>query len=92
MVLRRAALAAGLVASVSAAPEEDKGPNPIQRVIGLLKQMKEEVAAEEQKDAKLYKELTCWCKTNRKEKDAAIKSNDAKVETMKAEITKYAGN
>jgi len=66
--------------------------NAIQKVVGLLNQMKDELVAEAGKDKKLFEDLKCWCKKNTKAKTSAIESNTAASEALAAEITKYAGN
>jgi predicted nucleic acid-binding Zn-ribbon protein len=69
-----------------------QGPNPIQRVIKLLNQMKSELDEERKADEKLYEDLQCWCKTNKKDKEAAIAENKNKAKNLEAEINKYAGS
>lgn len=68
------------------------GPSPVQRVIKLLNKMKSELEEERNADEKLYKDLQCWCKTNTKNQDAAIKEGKQKAKQLEADIKKYAGN
>jgi len=73
-------------------PVADAQGNAIKKVVSLLNQMKEELAAEAEKDKTLMADLQCWCKKNTKSKKQAIDSNTAAAEALAAEITKYAGN
>jgi len=59
---------------------------PIQRVVKLMIDMKAQLDKEAEKDKDLYKELTCWCKENDKEKTQAVKDAQAKIAQLEAEI------
>merc|ERR1719387_3253600 len=48
--------------------------------------MKEELEAEAKDDEEVYEQLTCWCETNRKEKEAAIETGKAKIEQLESSI------
>merc|ERR1719161_3484440 len=48
--------------------------------------MKEELEAEAKDDEEVYEQLTCWCETNRKEKEAAIEAGKAKIEQLESSI------
>merc|ERR1719487_1459834 len=48
--------------------------------------MKEELEAEAKDDEEVYEQLTCWCETNRKEKEAAIEMGKAKIAQLEASI------
>lgn len=68
------------------------GPSPVQRVTALLNEMKTQLEADAAADEKVYEQMVCWCKTNKKEKDAAVKAADAKISELQAEIETRAGN
>merc|ERR1719456_931697 len=53
--------------------------------------MKEELEAEAKDDEEVYEQLTCWCETNRKEKEAAIEQGKAKIEQLEASIEELTG-
>merc|ERR1719159_2295086 len=48
--------------------------------------MKEELEAEAKDDEEVYEQLTCWCETNRKEKEAAIAAGKEKITQLEASI------
>merc|ERR1719456_1342429 len=48
--------------------------------------MQEELEAEAKDDEEVYEQLTCWCETNRKEKEAAIEMGKAKIEQLESSI------
>merc|ERR1719456_1236258 len=48
--------------------------------------MKEELEAEAKDDEEVYEQLTCWCETNRKEKETAIEAGKAKIEQLESSI------
>jgi len=60
--------------------------NPIQRVIGMLKDMKSQLEEEAAKEAEMYDQMVCWCETNEKEKTKAIADAEAKDKDLQAEI------
>jgi len=66
--------------------ENSDSVRPIQRVVKLLNDMKEQLDKESGKDKDLYEELTCWCKENDKEKSQAVKDAEAKIAELEAEI------
>lgn len=65
---------------------DEDSVRPIQRVVKLLNDMKEQLDKEADKDKDLYEELTCWCKENDKEKSQAVKDAEAKIGDLEAEI------
>merc|ERR1719482_1369280 len=60
--------------------------NPIQRVIGMLKDMKSQLEKEADKEAEMYDQMVCWCETNEKAKVKAIADAEAKDKDLQAEI------
>lgn len=60
--------------------------SPIQRVVRLLTEMKDQLEKEAEKDQELYDQMVCWCETNEKEKTKAIADADAKDKDLVAEI------
>jgi hypothetical protein len=77
-------LAAVLVAPATAALtfEDDANVSPIQRVTKLLQEMKAQLASDAKKDEEMASKLQCWCKTNKAEKEQAIKDGDAKTDEL----------
>merc|ERR1719223_2521831 len=61
--------------------ESNKG-NPIQRVVGLLKEMQTTLKKEMDEDEELYEKLECWCNTGKYEKENAITNGEAKIEEL----------
>eukprot|EP00392_Amoebophrya_sp_AT5.2_P005350 g5359.t1 len=64
---------------------------PIQKVVGLLQQMAASLEEETKKDAELYDDLQCWCKTNLKDFSASIAEGKAAAKSLEAEIYEHAG-
>ena len=54
--------------------------------------MKSQLDEESKADEELYKDLQCWCKSNTKEKEAAIAAGKQKATNLEANIKKYAGS
>jgi septal ring factor EnvC (AmiA/AmiB activator) len=69
----------------------EHGPTPAQRVVALLKDMVTQLETEKTNDQELYDELKCWCKTNEKEKTAAVKAAEQKIAELEAEVQERAG-
>ena len=66
----------GIFAGAALAAKEDSSnlANPIRRVVTLLQKMQSSVAAEGEKEKKLFEEFMCYCKTGM---DDLQKSMDA---------------
>mmetsp|Transcript_24828 Transcript_24828/g.78189 ORF Transcript_24828/g.78189 Transcript_24828/m.78189 type:complete len:757 (-) Transcript_24828:81-2351(-) len=60
--------------------------NPIWRVVGLLKDMRNTLQKEADEDQEHYDKLRCWCNDNGFEKTNAISDQEAKVEELEASI------
>jgi len=75
------ALASGRVGRSRAITlREATGEKPITRVVHLLEEMKAQVEAEAKEDEKLYGKMKCWCKTNEREKTAAVEKAKTQIE------------
>jgi len=60
--------------------------SPIQRVVGLLTKMRQELIHEADKEAEMYDAMVCWCETNEKEKKKAVADAEALDKELSAEI------
>lgn len=63
-----------------------KKERPIARVVRMLEDMKSQLETEAKDDAEVYEKLTCWCKTNREEKTAAIELAKKTIANLEAEM------
>jgi len=59
---------------------------PMEKVIGLLKDLSAKVAAEGKEEAAAYDKFACFCKEQADEKLYAIEKSEAKIADLKAEI------
>jgi len=59
---------------------------PLEKVIGLLKDLSAKVTAEGKKEAAQYDKFACFCKEQADDKLYAIEKSDAKIADLKAEI------
>jgi len=64
----------------------DEAVNPMTRVVKLLEEMKAQVEAEVKEDEDIYDKMACWCETNDKEKTAAIKIAEERIQELAAAI------
>lgn len=62
---------------------------PITKVVGLLKDMQEQIQKEGKEDMDMYDKLTCWCTSNEKEKTKAVADAKQKIEDLTAAIEGY---
>lgn len=62
---------------------------PIDKVIGLLKDMSAQLEAEQKQDTDMYEEMGCWCTSNEKEKTKAIKDAKKAIPQMESAIEKF---
>jgi hypothetical protein len=83
VALTRLAPASGALA---VARTSDGGDNPVTKVVKLLEEMKKQVETESKEDEEIYDKMACWCETNEKEKTAAIKFAETKIEELSAFI------
>merc|ERR1719482_1543241 len=63
--------------------------NPVSRVVKLLEEMKTQVEKEATEDKEIYDEMACWCKTNNKEKTAAVEIAQKTIGDLTAAIEEY---
>merc|ERR1719456_391917 len=84
-----------LLAAWSTTLQDSTKETPIQRVVKLLTEMKEQLEKEAEEDQVQYDKNVCWCETNDKEKTKAIADAEAHIEDLKkirCSMTKmYAG-
>merc|ERR1719321_1613607 len=64
--------------------------SPIQKVVGLLKEMQGQIEKEGAEDAELQEQMGCWCETNEREKTKAIDDADARIRDLTAKIPELA--
>jgi len=76
-------------AAVEAAEKQalDAQANPIRRVVNLLQGLSRKITTEGEREAKLYQEAMCYCKTNRADLAKAIVANDDKVPQIQSELS-----
>jgi len=63
-----------------------EGGHPIERVIGLLKDLKEKAIAEGKDEAVAYGKFEYWCKTSKSELSDAIADEKEKIEELEAKL------
>jgi len=61
---------------------------PIRKVITLLEEIKAQVEKEASADLTAYEKYMCWCETNEREKTAAIKTAEQRIEELGSTIEK----
>jgi len=59
---------------------------PVTRVITLLNDMQKQLEKEQETDEEVFEQMQCWCKTNDKDKTAAIKEAEQTIEQLSARI------
>jgi len=64
---------------------------PMEKVVGLLKDLSAKVAAEGKKEAAAYDKYACFCKEQADEKLYNIEKSEAKIADLKAEIKELDG-
>jgi hypothetical protein len=63
---------------------------PVTKVVNLLRDMQKELEKEADEDEEIYDKMSCWCKTNNKEKTQAVadaQTHIAELETVIEEST-----
>jgi hypothetical protein len=76
-----------IIASPSLAIEqEEQKPNPVSKVITLLKDMVEQLEKEAKEDEEVYEAMSCWCETNDKAKTKAIADAEQAIGDLTAAI------
>jgi hypothetical protein len=71
---------------------ETQGSNlrPVMKVVNMLKDMEAELVSDLEDDKKVHEMLDCWCKTNEKEKTAAIEAGEATEAELEASLQEVA--
>ena len=64
--------------------QEDMKSRPVMKVVRLLEDMKAELQRDLDDDKAVHEMLDCWCKTNEKEKTAAIELGKAKISQLES--------
>mmetsp|Transcript_56852 Transcript_56852/g.184178 ORF Transcript_56852/g.184178 Transcript_56852/m.184178 type:complete len:677 (-) Transcript_56852:78-2108(-) len=64
--------------------DSDFKERPVMKVVRLLQDMKAELQKDLDDDKAVHEQLACWCKTNDREKTAAIEAGDQKVTALEA--------
>jgi len=60
------------------------------KIVRMLEDMKVQLEKEKANDEQVYKQLSCWCEENDKEKSAAIEAGKARMADLKAAMGEYA--
>lgn len=66
-------------------------PNPVQKVVRMLNDMKAEIESEMEDDKAVYEKVKCWCETGEKEKTEAIELGTSKIAALESDIEGYTG-
>lgn len=56
--------------------------SPIQKVVGLLKEMQAQIEKEAAEDEEMFEQMGCWCETNEREKTKAIDTADQRIRDL----------
>jgi len=88
----------GCLASAAALPlskgvvalQTADGQSPIQKVVGLIKDMKAQTEKEAEEDLAAYDRYMCWCTTVKKEKTAAVGEAQASIASLEAFVEEAA--
>jgi len=62
---------------------------PVAKVNRLLGDMKDRLAADQKTDSELYDQLSCWCQTNKDDKNSAVKMANDQITTLETSIDEY---
>jgi len=66
------------------------GQSPIQKVVGLIKDMKAQTEKEAEDDLAAYDKYMCWCSTVKKEKTAAVSNAQDSIASLEAFVEEAA--
>jgi len=66
------------------------GQSPIQKVVGLIKDMKAQTEKEAEDDLAAYDTYMCWCSTVKKEKTAAVSNAQDSIASLEAFVEEAA--
>jgi hypothetical protein len=64
--------------------------SPIQKVVGLLKEMQAQIEKEAAEDEEMFEQMGCWCETNEREKTKAIELADQRITDLTSAIPEFA--
>jgi uncharacterized protein YoxC len=59
---------------------------PVAKVVRLLTDMKNRLESEAKQDAELYDQLSCWCETNKRDKDSATEMAEKQITELTSNI------
>lgn len=62
-------------------------PNPLQKVVKLLQEMKLQVEKDGEADSEAYAKYSCWCATNEKQKTEAIAEAERRIQDLASFLT-----
>mmetsp|Transcript_23503 Transcript_23503/g.37604 ORF Transcript_23503/g.37604 Transcript_23503/m.37604 type:complete len:688 (-) Transcript_23503:54-2117(-) len=62
---------------------------PVMKVVRLLQDMKVELEKELEDDKAVHEMLSCWCKKNSEEKEAAIAADKAKISQLESSMDEF---
>jgi len=79
-------LVLGLLTGLSLAEDSLNAANPIRRVVTLLAKMQSSVAAEGEKEKKLFEEFMCYCKTGTDDLEASIDAAESKIPQVESAL------
>eukprot|EP00930_Biecheleria_cincta_P019449 TRINITY_DN1483_c1_g1_i1.p1 TRINITY_DN1483_c1_g1~~TRINITY_DN1483_c1_g1_i1.p1 ORF type:complete len:684 (+),score=242.04 TRINITY_DN1483_c1_g1_i1:43-2052(+) len=74
-----------LSSGLKLAAEQDKD-RPVSKVVKMLKTMQETLETEKATDQDMYKDLSCWCKENKKGKSADVEQATSAISRLGKEI------
>jgi len=88
MASLRKVLLLGVLAGAALAAKEDSSnsANPIRRVVTLLQKMQSSVAAEGEKEKKLFEEFMCYCKTGTDDLQKSIGAAETKIPQVESAL------
>jgi len=75
-------LVALLVGSAQALEKE----RPVQKIIGMLNEMKANLATEAEADEEMYDKMTCYCDSNKAEKTRSVEAAEARITQLTSTI------
>jgi len=81
-----AVLVLGLLTGLSLAEDSLNAANPIRRVVTLLAKMQSSVAAEGEKEKKLFEEFMCYCKNGVDDLEASIDAAETKIPQVESAL------
>lgn len=70
--------------------DNEEKNRPVTRVLNLLKDMRTTLDNEAKTDQEVYDQMSCWCKTNDREKTESIKHAEETIDMLTANIEEFA--